>query len=149
MGTGGALKFSLSKLPERFFLLNGDSFLRLDYKAMQDQVEKCHKRASVAIYNNLDPTPVPNNLKFTSGQLSSYKKNAGRETGYNFVDAGVYIFDREIIEVYPAARFDLGDLMSSLISNKNIDAFEVPRRFYDIGTLDRLKEFEGALHDYF
>jgi NDP-sugar pyrophosphorylase family protein len=148
MGTGGALKFSLQKLPSQFFLLNGDSFLRLDYQLMQKEFAEHGKRVCVVVYDNHKPTPVPNNLKI-SGVPIQYLKEGGAVAGYNFVDAGVYLLEKSVIEEYSSDRFDLGDVMTQMIATHNLDFFEVHEKFYDIGTVARLKEFEGVLNDYF
>jgi NDP-sugar pyrophosphorylase family protein len=49
----------------------------------------------------------------------------------------------------PPRAFALADLWPPLIATESLAAFEVAERFWDIGTPDRLREFEEIIHDYF
>jgi NDP-sugar pyrophosphorylase family protein len=147
LGTGGALKNALPKLADEFILLNGDSFLHAPLAAMEEKLRSSD--AVVSTYDNRIPTPVIANLKIRDELVIDYKKDAGQELGFDRIDSGVYLLKRRLIENYPAERFMLADLWPTMIAAKRLAAFAVNERFYDIGTIERLKEFEEKIGDYF
>ncbi len=150
-GTGGALKLALPKLDPVFFVLNGDSFQRLDMPDMARSFAKKSEnvRAMVSAYDNSTPTPVINNLKIADDLVTDYRRNAGVENGYGFVDSGVYILNRAIVEDFTQTKFQLEQLWPDLIRKKSLASYRVTERFYDIGSAERLQEFERKISDYF
>lgn len=151
LGTGGALLFARHLLDEEFFILNGDSFLRLDMDAMARQFAQATKpcEAMLAVYDNRLATPVPNNLKISNDRVMDYQKAAGVEKGFTHVDAGVYLLKRKHIFDGHRQKFQLEELWPALIAENSLLTFNVSERFYDIGTPERLKEFEEKIRDYF
>lgn len=145
MGTGGALKNALPELAEEFILLNGDSYLRASLDEMSRVFDEGAFEALVSVYDNRDPVPVIPNLKVREGVVLDYKKDAGLEQGFDKIDSGIYILKRALVADYPESKFMLADLWPPLIRDGKLGACLVPERFYDIGTPDRLREFEDAL----
>lgn len=145
MGTGGALKNALALLEDDFILINGDSFLRAPLDSMARVFDDGNFDALVSTYDNRHPVPVIPNLRVSDGVVLDYKKDAGLEQGFDKIDSGVYILNRSLVTAHPGSRFALADLWPPLIRARRLGAFPVPERFYDIGTPERLKEFEAAL----
>ncbi|MEK7355187.1 MAG: hypothetical protein AAB250_01970, partial [Bdellovibrionota bacterium] len=83
------------------------------------------------------------------GTVIDYKKDAGPAEGFDKIDSGIYVLKRSLIEGEKREKFLLADLWPPLIATGRLGAFEVRERFYDIGTPDRLKEFEEKVRDYF
>lgn len=143
LGTGGALRLALPKLEDKFWLLNGDSFLPLDFSQMNlEPLPNC-----MAALTDIASVDVPANLKIEAGRVIEYRKGAG--AGFGAVDAGVYRLEKEVVRRGPEGRFDLEMLWPALIAAKRLGAHAITRRFFDIGTPDRLKNFEEHVHDYF
>jgi NDP-sugar pyrophosphorylase family protein len=156
MGTGGALKNALSHLDEEFILLNGDSFLHAPLREMEQMFGGGEPRlgagafdALVSTYDNRLPTPVIPNIRIESSRVVGYEKDAGPAKGYRDIDSGIYILKRELVENETRETFALADLWPPLIRSGRMAAFVVSERFYDIGTVERLKEFEEKVRDYF
>lgn len=154
LGTGGALKNAISKLSEEFILLNGDSFLRAPLDDMARAFSEAELDALISSYDNQDPVPVITNLKLADGsgdvyRVKEYCKDAGLERGFDRIDSGIYFLKKRLLEGHPSERFALADLWPPLIAQGRLGAFEVKERFYDIGTPERLKEFEEKVRDYF
>jgi NDP-sugar pyrophosphorylase family protein len=147
LGTGGALKNALSKLESDFILLNGDSFL----EAPLAQMEKAFVgyEALISTYDNRIPTPVIPNLKVSGGRVLDYKKDAPAADGFDKIDSGIYVMKRALVESERRTKFQLADLWPPLIAQGRLAAFEVKEKFWDIGTPERLKEFEEKVRDYF
>ncbi len=155
LGTGGALRLALPLLKETFVLLNGDSFLRAYLDAMVEYFEASDFLAMVSSYDLKEAVPVPANLKIADrGRVVDYQKGAGQAAGFTCVDSGIYILRKALLESpdaqrYAHKRFQLEELWPELIQRRALGAFAVNERFYDIGTPERLKEFEEKVHDYF
>lgn len=149
LGTGGALKNGVKALDQDFILLNGDSFLRAPLDKMVSAYRQGKFSALVSAYDNHDPVPVIPNLRVREQTVIGYEKDAGLERGYDQIDSGIYVVNRKLIEDGPDGKFMLADLWPSLIAAGRLGALRIPERFYDIGTIDRLKEFEEKVRDYF
>lgn len=150
LGTGGALRHALPALDEEFILLNGDSFLRAPLAEMVRFYHSGPFDAAISVYDNRSPVPVIPNLKTDQSRVLEYIKDAGTERGFTRIDSGIYIMKRRLLEARKSGeKFALADLWPSLISSGRLGAFDVSERFYDIGTVDRLKEFEEKVRDYF
>ncbi len=148
MGTGGALRQALPKLAPTFWLLNGDSFLRLDLSTMTKDLQHSNWRACIAALTKPELVPVPANMKIEENLVLSFKKGAGREEGFTAVDAGIYWLNRNVIENGPSGVFSLEDYWPDLIQSRELGAYRVVDRFYDIGTPERLKDFEEYINDH-
>lgn len=147
LGTGGALKNALSHLEDEFILLNGDSFLRAPLAEMREAFRQGGFQAMVSTYDNREPVPVIPNVKARDGRVVEYKKDAGGD--FKLIDSGIYVLRKELLASRPETKFMLADLWPPLIAEGALGAFAVAERFYDIGTVERLKEFEEKVRDYF
>ena len=103
----------------------------------------------ISTYDNHDPVPVIPNLKVRGDKVVDYKKDAPAGEGFDKIDSGIYVMKKSLVEGEKRERFMLADLWPPLIAIGKLGAFEVRERFYDIGTPDRLKEFEEKVRDYF
>lgn len=148
LGTGGALKNALPALESEFFLLNGDSFLRAPMEEMGLWLASGRYDAVVSVYDNHDPVPVIPNLKVRDGRVLDYQKDAGLALGFDRIDSGVYVMKRSVIESVAQDKFALADLWPPLIAKGRLGAFDVPIRFFDIGTPERLAEFEREVRGW-
>ena len=149
LGTGGALANALPQLADEFFLINGDSFLPANLQKMREHVLKHPWTACIATLIHAELVPVPGNIEVRGDTVARFKKGGGREQGFPYVDAGVYYLRREMIEKGPRGRFDLEAYWPALIARQKLGVFPVSERFFDIGTPERLRQFEEHLHDYF
>lgn len=154
LGTGGALKNALAQLAPEFLLLNGDSFLKAPLAKMAQVFRQGQYDALISSYDNRVPVPVIPNLKLAQIQAGharvlDYVKDAGPERGFDRIDSGIYVLKRDLVESELRAKFMLADLWAPLMKSGRLGAFAVNERFYDIGTPERLKEFEEKVRDYF
>ena len=149
LGTGGALRNALDKLDDEFILLNGDSFLHAPLRVFEKFARQFE--ATVSTYAEFQKVPVIPNLKIDdfNGFVIDYQKDAGVARGFDHIDSGIYFLKRRLLEGIEVDRFALADLWPALIEQKAFGAFPVKERFYDIGTPERLKEFEEKVRDYF
>ena len=74
LGTGGALKNADFKLDENFLLLNGDTFLDVDYRAVVADFFK-HQPEALIVARRSDQMPVPyNSAVSAAGRVTAYQK---------------------------------------------------------------------------
>lgn len=149
LGTGGALKNAYSVLADEFILLNGDSFLSAPLLEMLKTLHKSDNDVVMAVYDNEEPTPVPLNIQLSGNLVVKYDKNGGEGAGCTHVDAGVYAVRKRVLLRTEREKFQLEELWPDVIGESKLVAFPVDERFYDIGTPERIKEFEEIVSDYF
>lgn len=141
LGTGGALKNAEKLLENKFVLIYGDSFLPMDYKFLIADFNKSKKLAMTVVFKN-NPKMVLNNIKVSkTGEVLNYdKKDEGLS---NYVEAGVHIFKKGVlIHVPENSFFSLEEeLLPILIKKRELYAHITDKKFYDIGTFERLETF--------
>jgi mannose-1-phosphate guanylyltransferase len=140
LGTGGALKFAEPLLADRFFLLNGDTYLPTDGEAMDAELDRTGAIALVSAYPNHDHLAPKNNLTVgEDGRVLAYDK-VGTPIGGNAVDAGVSLFRSDLLALLPPGASSLEETVyPHLIGTGQLRAWRTNERFYDMGTPERLE----------
>jgi NDP-sugar pyrophosphorylase family protein len=139
LGTGGALRRAAPLLGEAFFILYGDSYLPVDFGAIEADFRASNQPALMTVLDNQDRWDKSNVL-FVDGRLEEYNKKAPRPD-FHHIDYGLSIVRREIIESYPANEaFDLATVYHTLSLEKRLHGYEVFKRFYEIGSPSGLRE---------
>ena len=75
LGTGGALKKALPLLGQDFFILYGDTFLPINFAAVQKAYEISAKQGLMSILKNNDKWDK-SNVCYANGMLPEYNKCA-------------------------------------------------------------------------
>ena len=144
LGTGGALKQALPKLGERFFVLYGDSYLTCAFRPIAEFFERSGKRGLMTVYGN-EGLYDTSNVVFGDGEIKVYDKKA-RLPEMRHIDYGLSLFRADVFEEYPAGqKFDLAEVMGRLVAEKQLAGYQVPERFYEIGSPAGLAELEALL----
>ena len=144
LGTGGALRQALPKLGGKFFVLYGDSYLTAPLAPIAKFFETSGKRGLMTVYRN-EGLYDTSNVVFRDGQIVVYDKQA-RSPEMRHIDYGLSVFRGSVFEEWPAAvAFDLADVMRKLVAAGDLAGFEVPERFYEIGSPAGLAELERLL----
>jgi mannose-1-phosphate guanylyltransferase len=144
LGTGGALKKAQGLLDDCFFVINGDTYLPIDYREVWKSSIKCGKKALMVVYNNREDTGVRNNVELDANLMVIRHDKEKPDSNLNYVEAGVLVLRRGALDI-------LGDespisleegLYPTLIEQRELAAYVSEQRFYDIGTPERLKAFQ-------
>jgi len=138
-GTGGAIRRALAQLGDAFFVLYGDSYLECDYAAIE--------RAFVASARSGLMTVCPNddqwdrsNVLFSDGRIVRYDKKH-HTADMRHIDYGLGVFKAAAFAAYPEDEaLDLATVYQDLLARNDLAAFEVPTRFYEIGSPSGLEE---------
>jgi len=144
LGTGGALKKAESFLQDEFFLMYGDSYLLYDYQAIKRHFDESDKLSLLVVYRNEDRYDR-SNVIVGEGRVEMYDKE-NRKEGMVHIDSGLSALRKKVLELIPDKEFfDLGDLYQELVERKQMLAYEIQKRFYEIGSFSGLKEFEDLI----
>src|ERR1700730_1733785 len=106
LGTGGAIRKLLPRLPNDFFVLYGDSYLPIDYQAVASYFRGSAKPALMTVFRN-DNAWDRSNVWFEGETIRRYSKTE-RLSQMRYIDYGLTVCSRPIFEHYPAEDpFDL------------------------------------------
>lgn len=126
LGTGGALKSAQQYLADEFLLINGDTYLPIDYLDLIQYFQKKNKMGVIAVYKNPRKT------------LQSKK----------FIHAGAGVYKKEmVVKLIPKdKKVSLEkDVFPKLINQNQLGTYIAKEKFYDIGTAERLKIIKKIL----
>ncbi len=142
LGTGGALKNAEDLLDETFFTMYGDSYLSLDFGSIMSYFKSQDKLGLMTVYRNYDSYDR-SNTAIEGNLVRKYSKNDKNRDMF-YIDYGVSIFRKDALELIPEKRpYPLEDFFATLIDKNELLAFEVKERFYEIGSLEGLRDFEN------
>jgi len=153
LGTGGALKNAEEKLQDTFVVLNGDTFLPIDYSALFLQFVMLRCQALIVAYRKpsgalsaLPADHVPNNLLVNrNGKVEAYRK--GDPEGMTHIDAGAVVLSKKILGLLPPGqRCSLEEeIYPRLIERGEMHAWVTTEAFYDMGSPAGLAALEEKL----
>jgi mannose-1-phosphate guanylyltransferase len=144
LGTAGALKLAVNLLDEEFFVINGDTYLEVDYGAIYANFLGGGESALIVAFHARDGQRQ--DLKIDAdGVVTLYDKESVENLGH--VNAGVLALKRTVIDDVEAGRpVSLEkEIFPSLIQRKQMRAFVTHNQYYDIGSPDRLRVFENSM----
>jgi MurNAc alpha-1-phosphate uridylyltransferase len=140
LGTAGAIKNALPLLGPAFFVLYGDSYLPCDYEAVQCEFVKSGMKGLMTVYRN-ENRHDKSNVEFHDGAIHSYDKVV-RSAAMRHIDYGLAAFRDSAFDMVSADEVvDLAVVYQDLLRSGQLAAFEVQNRFYEIGSLEGLREF--------
>jgi NDP-sugar pyrophosphorylase family protein len=146
LGTGGTIKKIIHKLPRNFFVTYGDSFLDVNFYEIQKLFEskKLMFASLMTVYKNKDLFDK-SNVIFENGIIELYSKSK-KDGRMSHIDYGVSILSNKCMDIYDKnVVFDLADLFEKLSIKKELYGFEVFQRFYEIGSLQGIKDLTNFL----
>jgi NDP-sugar pyrophosphorylase family protein len=134
LGTGGALKNGAAMLDEEFLLLNGDTYLAIDYASLAIAFRTSNAMAMIVAYENSGGR-VASNLAVSAGSgVAAYRKR--EPLGLTHVDAGVIALRRDVLAEIPAGcKCSLEEeVFPKLIERGQMKAWVTKEPFYDMGS---------------
>jgi NDP-sugar pyrophosphorylase family protein len=139
LGTAGAIRNALPKLGDSFFVMYGDSYLPCDYAAIAGKFEAAGVLGMMTIFRNEGKWDA-SNVEFEAGMIVEYSKTE-RTPRMSYIDYGLGVFRADAFRNLPAGEVgDLTELYKDLLRRKQLAAFEVRERFYEIGSPEGLRE---------
>jgi NDP-sugar pyrophosphorylase family protein len=144
LGTGGALRQATPLLGEVFWVMYGDSYMDINYRAVLTDFAGRDALGVMTVLANGDRWDRSNAV-FRAGRLIRYdKRRPTPDMGH--IDYGVALLRRAALERIAADQpHDLADLYHDLVEEGHMVGHEVTRRFYEIGSPAGLEEARAYL----
>jgi len=151
LGTAGAIRNAWQKIDDEFMLINGDSYLDIDYPAVYAAFKESGKMSLMTVIKNNNEWDK-SNVEFSNGMVKRYdKKVQSRDMIY--IDYGLIIMKRAcFVETHCNASLhdgnypiDMSVIYQDLISKGEMAGYEVKKRFYEIGSFKGLEETRALL----
>lgn len=142
-GTAGAVRRALPQLGDRFLVLYGDTYLRIDYRAVEEALEASGLPALMCVLHNRGAWER-SNATFRDGRVTRHAK-AEPTPDMEWIDYGLGAFHAEALELGAPTATDLADVYADLAARGLLAGFEATERFYEIGTPESLRETDAFL----
>jgi NDP-sugar pyrophosphorylase family protein len=141
LGTAGALKWAEPMLAERFFVLFGDSYLLLDYGAVMKALEQSDRPAVMTVWRNTGYER--SDVALEGDRVTAYGTTSPASPALTHINYGLSALRRvALADLTVGQPSSLQALYAPLIRRGQLGAFEVHRRYYEIGSPRGLEEFE-------
>lgn len=141
-GTAGAVRGALPHLGDAFLLLYGDTYLRIDYAAVQAAWAASGLPALMTVLRNAGRWDT-SNAALDGDRVARHDKR--RPTpDMEWIDYGLGVLTPQALTAAPGAE-DLSDVYGALAAAGELAAYRATERFYEIGTPERLAETDAFL----
>jgi NDP-sugar pyrophosphorylase family protein len=142
-GTLGAIRRALPLLPERFLVLYGDTYLRIDYRAAALAWSRSGLPALMAVLRNEGRWDT-SNARYEHGRVLAYDKRAPAPE-MSWIDYGLGGLLASALGSVPDSESELAVLYAALARHGALCGYPATERFYEIGTPEALEEAEEFL----
>jgi D-glycero-alpha-D-manno-heptose 1-phosphate guanylyltransferase len=136
LGTGGAIKKALTYTKaDLTFILNGDSFLQVDYNALLQQQQKSNAKFMLVLKHVADVSRY-GAVNVKDNQVISFFEKG--KAGPGMISTGVYLGSREFFNSFdlPETFSVETDFLHRYIDSIKAEAFFADNYFVDIGVPD-------------
>tara|TARA_Y100000294_G_C8485788_1_gene308664 strand:- start:199 stop:891 length:693 start_codon:yes stop_codon:yes gene_type:complete len=144
VGTGGAIKKILNILDDNFFVIYGDSLLKLNYNFFKKKFEKSNKDNIICI--KLNKSKIENsNVKIFKNNIY-YNKSNDLDSDYKYIDYGCSILSKKSFLYIKKNIFDLGFVFKKLCDKELIDFYITKNNYYEIGSKYGYKKLKSQFN---
>jgi dTDP-glucose pyrophosphorylase len=142
LGTAGALSL-LEQADEPVLVMNGDILTRLDFRALL-QFHREHN-ADLTICVRQYEFSIPYGVIETDGV--KVKKMSEKPLVREFVNAGIYLFNPEVLRLIPNGQpYTIPDLIAKLINEeRTVVCFPIREYWLDIGKIDQYDQAKADM----
>lgn len=141
LGTGGALVKARQYLGEAFLVLYGDSYLSVNFEEVSEYFLSEGKSGLMTVLKN-DLKIETSNVYFRNKLVLQYDK-IKQSNKMEYIDYGLSAFKSDVFAEFSSTEFlDLSIILSQLANQKQLSGYEVYERYYEVGSLQGIKDFE-------
>jgi NDP-sugar pyrophosphorylase family protein len=148
LGTGGALGKAARPIKDKYFLaMNGDTFLDLDFKDFISYHENKRAKVTLALTSVEDAGRYGQVKIKHDGEITKFMK---KRSGRGLINAGIYVFDRKIVDDIPKGVSSLEENLFPGLIGDGLYGMVLKGFFKDIGLPEdyiSLREDPGPLLD--
>jgi NDP-sugar pyrophosphorylase family protein len=137
LGTLGAVRQAAPLLGDRFLVLYGDTYLRIDYASVVRAWADSRLPAMMTVLRNEGRWDT-SNASFDGRQVRYNKRHPDRSM--EWIDYGLGGLTADALGAAGAEISDLADLYGLLATRGELFGYEATERFYEIGTPESLSE---------
>lgn len=146
LGTGGAIKNASDLLPDAFIVLYGDSYLDINIEPIVQRFYADNLPILMTVYQNRNAFDT-SNIIVNDKKVVCYDKNV-RDPSMEYIDYGLIVIRKTTFDLYPSDKpFDLSLVLSKMVAAGGVGAFEVKKRFFEIGSVQGIKETEEYIRN--
>ncbi|MGO9322623.1 MAG: NTP transferase domain-containing protein [Solirubrobacteraceae bacterium] len=142
-GTLGAIRRALPLLGQRFLVLYGDTYLRIDYAGGVRAWRESGLPAMMSVLRN-EGRWDKSNVRYEDGRVLAYDKRAPTPD-MHWIDYGLGGLTVEALSAVDRGERDLAELYRQLAALGRLCGYEASERFYEIGTPSALREADAFL----
>lgn len=143
-GTGGALLNALPLLGPEFLVMYGDSYLDIAFAPVVEAFHRSGCPALMTVLRNENQWDT-SNIYLAKGKILAYDK-LSRASEMCHIDFGLGCLRASAFDSWCGQeQFDLSDLYRDLVARGQLGAYEVTKRFYEIGSPRGLAETTAFL----
>lgn len=146
LGTAGALRNALPLLRgDEVLVLNGDSFAEVDYDDLL-RFHRAHGGSLTMSTVYLSDCRDYGRLQISEGRVFSFTEKQNSDSSPGYINAGVYVFGRDLIESIPAGVVESLEnnlFPDMLVRGQSIYSYCTQGYFVDMGTPKRLQQLRA------
>ncbi len=142
-GTLGAIRRAAPMLGERFLVLYGDTYLRIDYDAVAERWRQSGLPALMTVLRNEGQWDTSNSV-FRDGLVVCHDKHSPTPE-MHWIDYGLGGLTAGALDLVAEDEKDLSALYGELAENGALFGVAADVRFYEIGTPEALRETSAFL----
>jgi NDP-sugar pyrophosphorylase family protein len=142
-GTLGAIRRARHVLGDRFLVLYGDTYLRLDYGAAVEHWRRSGCLGLMVVLRN-DGRWDRSNALYADGRVLAHDKSAPTPA-MEWIDYGLGGLEAAALEQVPPTERDLSSLYGRLAEIGQLAGYEARERFYEIGRPESFAETDAFL----
>ena len=144
LGTAGAIKNVEHLLDSAFFVTYGDSYTVVDFATIMEHFVRRDRLGLMVVFKNEGRWDRSNVV--VDGEYVRVYDKQHTHSAMRYIDFGVSLFRRTVFQNVPqGVPVDLNDINQRLIAQQQLLAYETRDRFYQIGSVAGLREFETLL----
>jgi D-glycero-alpha-D-manno-heptose 1-phosphate guanylyltransferase len=135
LGTAGAVKLAARYLQDdsEFLVMNGDSFLEIDFRNFMEFHRSHDAMATIAVFRVENTNRYGTVNVDVNGRILGFAEKTGREVP-GLVNGGVYVFNRAVLQCIPEQPASLEKDIFPQLLDQGVYAQEQHGMFIDIGT---------------
>ncbi|HTU77302.1 MAG TPA: sugar phosphate nucleotidyltransferase [Solirubrobacteraceae bacterium] len=142
-GTLGAIRRALPLLAERFLVLYGDTYLRVDYRAVDRAWRDSGLPALMVVLRNEGRWDI-SNARFEDRRVVAHDKRSP-SPDMSWIDYGLGGLTTSALNRVRESESDLAALYGALARRGELAGYAASERFYEIGTPGALEETAAFL----
>jgi NDP-sugar pyrophosphorylase family protein len=147
LGTAGAIKSAQSFIDDTFLVLNGDSYLEVDFLGLIE-FHRQRQSADSRTIGTIATVAVDDATSYGKIELNGEARLLGFEekveTGPGWINGGVYVLESTVLDLIPAGRvasIEKETFPLILKQNRRLLGYPVQGFFVDIGTPEGYHRF--------